>query len=368
VDLPARIAANGKRQRFFFETKEAATTFCESQRTQLENFGIANFANLSPSQVEQAVMAFEALKPHGVSLNEVVKDWITRRTASQASITYQAAMDAFLEWRKRSESYVRSIRQTRNRLNALQGQRLNEITSEDLSKAMDGMTSSVRNFTIRILGGLFNFGMKRGYCASNPTRNVDTAQREPTEIEIYTPTETVAILTASEKNDPGLIPYLAVSFFCGLRRSEALRLDWTAIDLREKFVKLPASITKTRKGRHIELSSNALAWLRTHAKEEGRIFPFTTEVLRKRLAALREKHKIRTIKHGARHSFASYWLALHGDIDQLCRFLGHDDPETTFRHYAKAATKREAKKFFAVQPKVAKSRKVIAFPSNAAVT
>jgi integrase len=101
-----------------------------------------------------------------------------------------------------------------------------------------------------------------------------------------------------------------------------------------------------------------------HAKEEGRIFPFTVEILRKRLAALREKQKIRTIKHGARHSFASYWLAIHGDIDKLCRFLGHDDPETTFRHYAKAATTREAKKFFAIQPKLAKSRKVIAFPGK----
>ena len=49
-----------------------------------------------------------------------------------------------------------------------------------------------------------------------------------------------------------------------------------------------------------------------------------------RLADLREKHKVPTIKHGARHSFASYWLAMHGDIDQLCRFLGHDDPQTTF--------------------------------------
>jgi hypothetical protein len=26
---------------------------------------------------------------------------------------------------------------------------------------------TVRNFTIRILGGLFNFGVKRGYCVEN---------------------------------------------------------------------------------------------------------------------------------------------------------------------------------------------------------
>jgi integrase len=69
----------------------------------------------------------------------------------------------------------------------------------------------------------------------------------------------------------------------------------------------------------------------------------------------------RTIKHGSRHAFASYWLAKRGDINQLCRFLGHDDPQTTFRHYAKAATGREAEKFWAIMPKAAKSPKVGAF-------
>jgi integrase len=95
--------------------------------------------------------------------------------------------------------------------------------------------------------------------------------------------------------------------------------------------------------------------------DEGAIVPFTTDVIRKRLGALKAVHKIRTIKHGMRHSFASYWLAKHGDINQLCRFLGHDDPETTFRHYAKAATRRDAEKFWAIMPKSIAAKNVIAF-------
>ena len=85
-------------------------------------------------------------------------------------------------------------------------------------------------------------------------------------------------------------------------------------------------------------------------------------VLRRRLRALGARHGVATIKHGARHSFASYWLAMHGDIDRLCRFLGHDDPGTTFRHYAKVATRREAEKFWAIMPtSPASQSKVIAF-------
>ena len=94
-----------------------------------------------------------------------------------------------------------------------------------------------------------------------------------------------------------------------------------------------------------------MAWLAPHTQEAGRVTPCTPDVLRKKLATLKAVHKVRTIKHGARHCFASYWLAKHGDINQLCRFLGHDDPETTFKHYAKAATRRDAEKFWAIMPK-----------------
>ena len=231
-----------------------------------------------------------------------------------------------------------------------------------MTRSMDGMPPSVRNFTIRILGGLFNFGAKRGFCggqSSTAARSFPTGpDRNPASHRGGSSGES---WPQRKSTRAGLVPFLAISFFCGIRRAEALRLDWSAIDLHENFVKLPAAITKTKQGRHIEISENCRAWLAPYAKEAGRVFPFSENVLRDRLADLREKHKVPTIKHGARHSFASYWLALHGDINQLCRFLGHDDPQTTFRHYAKAATKREAQKFWAIMPKAAKLPKVVAF-------
>ena len=359
VDVPASIAPQGKRQRYFFTTRDEATTFCEQGRIRLKNFGTAGFSGLSVIQTAQAAEAFEVLAPHGVQLSEVVSDWIARRTAADSSISFEAAMDAFMGWGRRSPSYVRSIRQTRNRLTSLHGKLLNALTPADLTLALDSMPGSVRNFTIRILGGLFNFGIKRDYCAHNPCKKVDLAQRKPVEIDIYTPREVAAILAAVEAHDSQLVPFFAVSFFCGLRRSEALRLNWSAIDLHENFVKLPAAITKTGRGRHVDISENCHAWLSPHTKDEGHLAPCTTDMLRKRLAALKAIHKVRTIKHGARHCFASYWLAKNGDINQLCRFLGHDDAETTFKHYAKAATKRDAEKFWAIMPKAVPAKNVI---------
>jgi integrase len=361
VKLPARVTPSGKRQRYFFGTKQDALNFCEEQRIRLKNHGTVGMSALGVGQLAQAATAFEALKPYRVTLNEVVTVWITRRQAADASIPFEAAMDSFMEWGKRSPSYTRSIRQTRNRLRSLHGKLLNTITPADLTLAMDRMPGSVRNFTIRILGGLFNFGVKRGFCVENPCKRLDMARREAVEIEIYSPTEIARILPVAQKHNPQLVPFLAVSFFCGIRRAEALRLDWSALDLHENFVKLPAAITKTRQARYVEISENCKAWLAPHAMDAGPVVPFTPDVLRKRLGALKAIHKIRMIKHGTRHSFASYWLAKHGDINQLCRFLGHDDPETTFKHYAKAATKREAEKFWAIIPKPDVARNVVAF-------
>jgi integrase len=361
VELPARITPTGKRQRHFFHTKQEALNFCEEQRIRLKNHGTIGMSALRVEQLAQAAMAFELLKPYCVTLNEVVNEWILRQQAANASVPFETAMDAFMESGKRSASYTRSIRQTRNRLRSLHGKLLNAITPADLTLAMESMPDSVRNFTIRILGGLFNFGIKRGYCAENPCKRLETARREPAEIEVYSPTEVARIFSVAEKHNPQVIPFLAVSFFCGIRRAEALRLDWSAIDLHENFLKLPASITKTRQARYIEISQNCRAWLNPSAVESGPVAPFTPDVLRKRLGVLKAIHSIRTIKHGARHSFASFWLAKHGDINQLCRFLGHDDPETTFRCYAKAATKRDAEKFWAIIPKSITAKNVIAF-------
>ena len=366
VEIPARITPSGKRQRHFFNTKQDALNFCEEQRIRLKNHGTVGMSALNVTQLAQAAAAFEQLKPYQIVLNEVVTDWIKRRQAADASIQFEVAMDAFLEWGNRSPSYIRSIRQTRNRLRSLHGKLLNTITPADLTVAMDSMPASVRNFTIRILGGLFNFGIKRGYCAENPCKRVDLARHEAVEIEIYSPKDVARIFSAAEVHDSQVIPFLAISFFCGIRRAEALRLDWSAVDLHENFVKLPAAITKTRRTRYIEISENCKAWLAPHATDRGAVMPLTTDVLRKRLAALKTIHEVSTIKHGARHSFASFWLAKHTDVNQLCLFLGHDDPETTFRHYAKAATKREAEKFWSIEPKPIATKNVIAFRKGSA--
>jgi hypothetical protein len=51
-----------------------------------------------------------------------------------------------------------------------------------------------------------------------------------------------------------------------------------------------------------------------------------------------------------RHSFCSYWLALHEDIDRLVIQSGHESKEVMWRNYYRATTKAKAEKFWSINP------------------
>jgi integrase len=134
--------------------------------------------------------------------------------------------------------------------------------------------------------------------------------------------------------------------------------------LTDKVVRLPASITKKRRLRFIDLSANAIAWLEEYTRRgghvEGLVMPFTPDELRDHHRAnwLRVvssdkdgNPKHRWIQQGMRHSFCCYWLALHEDIDRLVIQSGHESKEVMWRNYYRATTKAKAEKFWSIVPK-----------------
>ena len=350
VEIPESLSPTGRRRRYFFNTKAAAELFARQQKSGLRLYGVQGGDLLPPSLQEQAVRAVEAIKPFGVPLARVVADWIERQQEEKKSLRFEEAMNLFIESRPRSPSYLASLRQTRNRMKMLHDRLMCDITPDDVSAALDGMTDAVQNFTVRILGGAFMFAQKRGYCAQNPAKAVGIMPVCQPEIEVYCPEEALLIMRTAETRDPALLPFLVVSFFLGIRRSEMLRLDWSSFQLEERFCRLPAHITKKQRSRHIQITDNSLEWLIRITPREGKVVPFTDNILRKRLEALQVLHGVKTIKHGYRHSFATYSLAAHGDINRLTLELGHNNPNITFKHYAKVTVKKEAEKFFAIYP------------------
>jgi integrase len=350
LNIPAGLSASGRRARRFFATREAAEGAAAKLRAQFVNHGLA--ARLLSSEYAQAAArAFAILGASAQPNNfiEAAREYVERHNTRLASLPFEEAFDRFITSQPRSPSYIQSLRQYKARLSALRGRMLCDITAAEIDSAMQSFPPSVFNFGVRILGGLFNYARNFDYCTSNPTHKLDRKRIPPKEIQIYTPRDVEALLRAAE---PALIPWLALCMFAGLRASEARRLRWNDINFDENFVRVPSTVSKTGQPRAIPMEENLHLWLWPHRCEATQLVaPQGQNVIRKQLRLVHRASEVRQIKHGPRHTYCSYLLARDGNIDALLLNAGHEDAQTTFRHYAsKIATKKAAEAFWSIMP------------------
>jgi integrase len=290
-------------------------------------------------------------------LLEAAREYVSRHRSRSASIPFVNAFEQFAAAQPRSPSYTRSLRSFKGRLTSLHGRLLCDITAKDIETAMKDFSPSVFNYGFRILKALFNWGRKRDLCASNPIAKLDYKKLAPKEVEIYSPAEATALL---ENSTPALVPWLATCMFAGLRASEARKVTWSDFDFVENFVRVRTAISKTHRPRAIPLEANLREWLLPYKSGDSvLIAPQGENVLGTQLRLAHQTSKVRLIKHGARHSYASYLLARDGSIDRLLLNMGHTNAEVTFRHYHRVATQRDAKTFWSIRPPAKRVRKIV---------
>jgi len=348
VNIPASLSQDGKRVRRFFPSREEADRFANRLRMQFvhRSTGTEILPLMKSDIASRAFAMLGEAAPE--TLLDAVSEYIERHNVRLASLPFEDAFKQFADAQPRSASYAQSLRQFRTRLDALHGRMLCDITAKDIEDAMTDFPPTVFNYGLRILGGLFNYGRKRDLCANNPIAKLDRRKLPPREVEIYSPKEAAALLRAA---DPALLPWLCVCMFAGLRASEARKLTWGDFDFVEKFVHVRAAVSKTHRPRAIRMEKNLREWLLRFRKGDSELIaPQGANVLRKQLRAAHLTAGVRQIKHGPRHCYASYLLARDGGVDALLLNMGHEDGATLFRHYHRAAKKRDAKTFWNLRP------------------
>ena len=364
INLPANITASGKRERRFFTKKAEAQTFCQLQRVRIENYG-RNAVGLTPGQQEEAALAFERLAPYSVALNTVVADFIARQKAKANSVTFKSLFDSFTDSRQnRSAAYLRGLKYTLPRFAELHERKVSEIAPEELEAEMDGMTPAVRNAFLRNLRAVFNFGVKRGWLESNPVSRLDFEKIKRGEVVTLSPHEAKGLIRAAEKNDHDLLPYHALALFAGVRPLELQRLEWQHIDLVEGHIEITSAVSKTGRRRIIDIEPNLSEWLNhyiaTYGEAVGKVTPMMN--LRSRLREVRKAAGLNQWTQDVmRHSYASYWLAQHGDINRLTLQMGHESADMLWKHYHKASKRKDAALYWKITPSVDADPKVVAF-------
>ena len=152
---------------------------------------------------------------------------------------------------------------------------------------------------------------------------------------------------------------MAAILFClntGLRLGEVCALRWTDIDYEAKMLTISQTVQrvtqegksllllqspKTEAGkRTIPLTAEIILMLQNrqqkHCKEYvfGSNKPLEPRTLQYRFAALLQKCNIRKRNfHTLRHTFASRFVALGGDVKSLSEILGHSNVRTTMQLY-----------------------------------
>jgi integrase/recombinase XerD len=195
------------------------------------------------------------------------------------------------------------------------------------------VSPSTVNKDIIAIKKMFSYAFEIGKIENNPLvrfpalRVQEKARRIPTIEQFH------ALIKAIE--DPALSAMIVVIGECGLRRSEAINLEWKNVNLGAARITLEK--TKGKRVRSLPLSQFALAALRgiTRFIGESRVFCHQLSGQRwvspdKAFREGRGKAKLEWVTfHTLRHFWADRMVMAGADIQSIKEGLGHSDIRTT---------------------------------------
>jgi integrase len=367
VSIPGNLSETGTRQRRFFHKRAEAEGFAEKLRIRVKYHGI-HLKLLAPSEEDQAVAAFKLLSDAGIktSLVEIVGQHLASIEKSKASRPFLYVFDIFLNNKTRRPAYKRALSSLRRISEPLHGKLLRDITANKIEDVLAGMGPAHRNQRLRELRAVFNYGLKKGWTDKNPILGMDFAQRQVAEPQVYEPGELTTLLATAERTEHRLIPLLCLGAFAGIRQHEILRLRWGNIDLVERSIEMSAEQTKKGRRRSAEINATLFGWLQWYVArygiQSGPVSAWSSIwSVRVPMRKLHRAAQITLKANALRHSFASYHLAVHGDIDALVIALGHrGSPAVLWEHYHRAVKKSAARAFWMITPQTVAREKIVA--------
>lgn len=237
---------------------------------------------------------------------------------------------------------------------------IDKITHKDMQAAVNEWSKSLKR-TGKVktaAGAVFRYAMLHGYIEKNPLELVKVPKKHDEKpFENYLDREELRLflVTADEVLSEKWSLFLHLLALTGLRRGEALALEWQDIDfdhgtlevnknLSKAFEKAVISSTKTRAGnRTITLGQTILGRLKAYKSvctSDTLVFPntagehITMSQPQRKTALVCEKAGIKHITpHGLRHTHCCLLFEAGASIAQVQQRLGHSDSKITLEIY-----------------------------------
>jgi integrase len=200
---------------------------------------------------------------------------------------------------------------------------------------------------------LSRFARRYGYLPEGVISEAEKVRKikKGCDVLIWSPAETRLIL---EHVSAKWLPAIAIGFFAGLRKSEILRLDWSAF----KFDQDPPEIAvsakiaqKIRRSRLVPILPNLMSWLEPYRARVGPLYPgnFKTNenALSLEIKRIRKRTGLPRRDNALRHSFGTYRLALTRNCARVAEEMGNS-PRKVRENYNDPRPESEAQSFFAI--------------------
>ena len=309
------------------------------------------FRGKTEKEVYQKIANFSEKEEKGKTFNEVADEWADK-ILTEIQVT----------------TWDRAYKPLFNRiLKYFDGQYIKEITATNINSYVVSISSysqkSVRN-NLSIIKQIFDFAAMSGYVSGNPAiyvklpKNLKPAQHR----HAASDSEITKIENAIGYPIFGLYGFLLL--FTGLRRGEALALQWSDIDFDKKTISVTKSVyhegntpklkePKTMAGvREVfllnKLESVLAEYKRGHKDSDfifstnGGLSPLTKSQVAKGWNKYTETIGISITPHQLRHTYASILYAAGIQAKSAQMLMGHSDITTTQNIYTHLMS--EAKK------------------------
>lgn len=355
--VDSRRVINGHRtgKREYYETDKAAQGRAEEIRRDVINEGYQQ--GIMPLKVKtDAALAMEKLQPYGRTLCEAVDFYVEHLKRNGSNITISHAVEKWKETKKLLKDCGDIEKITYDTLEyridffeeAFKGKMITELNSIILEPFFrdPNYSSTTRRNLKSIVSEFLQWCTHpdRKWLLHNPC-DFMRIKSEDKEVEIIPIDDCRKLIEASKAVmfAKETAPYVMIGLFAGLRPSELRALRWDNIDFKTHEIRV-----ESEQIRYVPMHMNLAAQLDPYREKGGEIIPRNW---RKKMDCVKAMAGYgegkRYPSDGLRHSFGSYWLALHNDRPRLAEIMGNS-VDVIKRHYRKAIPKSEAEQFWSL--------------------
>jgi integrase len=198
------------------------------------------------------------------------------------------------------------------------------------------------NRELMALSAILSHARRLGIPCASPAIRKYRAPSKRRHAEAWTGAEVERLYLACEKEDPGLLPLLVFLLNTGCRKTEAICLRWSEVDVKRRLVRIwprpdedeDDFDTKSGEPREVPISDALLPFLARAKRPCEWVFPTRSKrryesFPKKRFAAVVRAAELAGGPHKSRHTFATHFLASTPDLYLLGRMLGQSQERVT---------------------------------------